>query len=113
MLSGGGGNDILSSGRGRDLLFGGSGSDSLSGSQDDDILVGDASTYESNEQALAAIMAEWTSPRDFATRQKNLQDGSGSPNRLNDSYFLLLGSTAFDDGESDVVAGGAGSNWAL
>jgi len=51
-------------------------------------------------------MAERTSPRDFVTRKRNLQDGSGSSDRLNDHYFLQLGLTAFDDGDSDSVAGG-------
>jgi Ca2+-binding RTX toxin-like protein len=113
VLSGGAGNDALSAGHGRDLLFGGIGGDSLSGGQDDDILIGGSSTHEANETALAAILAEWTSPRSFADRKKNLEDGSGSPDRLNDEYFLLLGSTVFDDGENDSLSGGPGGNWTL
>jgi hypothetical protein len=113
VLSGGAGSDNLASGHGRDLLFGGLGADSLAGAQDDDILIGGTSTYETHEVALAAIMAEWTSTHSFPARKKNLEDGSGSPDRLNGDYFLALGSTVLDDGENDSLSGGSGSNWQM
>jgi hypothetical protein len=113
VLSGGAGADVLSSDRGRDLLFGGAGLDVLAAGQDDDILVSGTSSYETDETALAAMMAEWTSPRDFVIRQRNLQDGSRSSDRLNDHYFLQLGLSVFDDGQSDVASDGAGSDWIL
>jgi len=113
VLSGGAGADVLSSDRGRDLLFGGAGLDVLAAGQDDDILVSGTSSYETDESALAAIMAEWTAPRDFVTRQRNLQDGSGSSDRLNDQYFLQLGQTVLDDEQNDSSSGGGGTNWTL
>jgi len=113
VLAGGAGNDILAADRGFDLLIGGLGQDVLSGGQDDDILIGGTSNFDRDEAALAAIVAEWTSPRSFLTRKANLENGSGSPDRLNDAYFLQLGSTVFDDGENDTLSGGPGSNWSL
>jgi hypothetical protein len=113
VLSGGAGIDVLSSDRGRDVLFGGAGLDVLAAGQDDDIVVSGTSSYEADESALAAIVAEWTSARDFVTRQRNLLDGSGSFDRLNDQYFLELGETVLDDGQNDTTSGGPGNNWTL
>jgi Ca2+-binding RTX toxin-like protein len=79
VLSGGAGADWLWANRGRDLLFGGTGLDHLDGGNEEDILISGTSAYETDEVALAAIMAEWTSPRDFVTRQRNLRHGSGAP----------------------------------
>jgi hypothetical protein len=122
VLRGGRGNDVLSGGdgadqlygdRGRDLLFGGLALDSLDGGQDDDILISGTSTYETHELALAAIMAEWTSSRTFSVRKQNLIDGTGSATRLNDDYFLVLGSTVSNDNQNDTITGGQGNNWVI
>ncbi len=57
------------------------------------------------DEALIALLAEWNSERDFETRINNLKDGSGSDDRLNDSYFLQKGVTVFDDGDRDHMTG--------
>ena len=58
-------------------------------------------------------MAEWNSSRTFAVRKQNLINGTGSTQRLNDQYFLVLGSTVADDGQADTVTGGQGNNWII
>ena len=115
ILLGGAGKDFLHGGAGRDLLIGGRGRDVLLGTWGDDILIGGTTAHDGDNGALMAIMAEWTSGRDFATRVANLEDGSGSVDRLNDGFFLQLGSggTVFEDGEFDVLAGGPHDDWIL
>ena len=44
------------------------GADRMIGNGGDDILIGGTTSYDGNEAALVAIMAEWTSGHDFATR---------------------------------------------
>jgi Ca2+-binding RTX toxin-like protein len=115
VLIGGAGDDLLVGGSGRDLLIGGTGADRMIGNGGDDILIGGTTLYDGNEAALCAIMAEWTSGHDFATRVANLTDtGSGLLSRLNGNYFLLdsgSGQTVFNDSSSDILTGSAGSDW--
>jgi Ca2+-binding RTX toxin-like protein len=111
-LKGGGGNDVLQGGDGdetliggggRDLLIGDGGADHLEGRSGDDILIGGFWTYSSpyyyDEIAVAAILAEWTSDRDYDTRVNNLVNGE---------YPLTPGATLYDDGYVNVLTGGAG-----
>ncbi|MFO7908238.1 MAG: PKD domain-containing protein [Pirellulaceae bacterium] len=118
ILLGGDGRDLLVGHRGRDLLIGGSGRDRLVGNRGDDILIGGYTAYDANELALAAVMAEWTSGRDYSTRVENLRrDGSGP--QLNDNYFLIAQdgeefnpvATVFDDDARDVLTGSHGVDW--
>ena len=74
---GGAGDDLRIGGRARDLLIGGAGAGHLIGGAGDDILIGGTTAFDANEQALAAIRAEWNSARDFATRAANLA-GTGT-----------------------------------
>ena len=115
VLEGGAGDDLLVGGSGRDLLVGGTGADRLIGNGGDDILIGGYTSEDANDAALAAIMAEWTSAHDFATRVANLTDtGTGLLGRLNGDYFLLdsgSGQTVFNDASSDALTGSAGSDW--
>jgi fibronectin-binding autotransporter adhesin len=77
VLIGGSGNNMLIGGSGQDLLIGGSGSSTLIAGSGDDLLIAGTTAYDANDAALAAIMAEWTSGRDYATRIADLS-GSGS-----------------------------------
>ena len=43
------------------------------------ILIGGATAFDDNDAALAAIMAEWTSPRSFTQRRNNLLAGINDP----------------------------------
>jgi Ca2+-binding RTX toxin-like protein len=105
VLLGGAGNDTLTGGAGRDLLIGGDGQDQLTGSDDaqDDILIAGTTAFDANA-APKAIMAEWTSGHDYNTRVNNLTNGSGSPDRLNGSYFLQTGQTVFNDAYTDTLS---------
>jgi CSLREA domain-containing protein len=115
VLEGGAGDDLVVGGEGRDLLVGGGGADRLIGNGGDDILLGGTTSYDGNETALAAIMAEWTSAHDFATRVANLTDtGIGLLSRFNGDYFLLdsgTGQTVFNDTSRDTLTGNLGSDW--
>ena len=74
-----------------------------------------SSSYDSNQAALVALLAEWTSNHDYATRIANLTDtGTGLLSRLNANYFLLdsgSGQTVFNDSSSDTLTGSTGSDW--
>jgi Bacterial Ig-like domain (group 3)/RTX calcium-binding nonapeptide repeat (4 copies)/NHL repeat len=117
LLLGGSGDDLLAGGSNRDILIGGDGADHLVGNGGDDLLIGGYTSYDANDTALSAIMAEWTSAHDFATRVANLADQSSSPtfaNRLNGNYFLLdsgAGQTVFNDSGVDTLEGDAGADW--
>jgi hypothetical protein len=60
--------------------------------------------------ALAAVLAEWSSGRDYAARVANLT-GSGNGPRLNGNTFLMANgpaATVFDDNATDELQGGTG-----
>jgi hypothetical protein len=81
--------------------------------------VGAGSTsYDDNEVALSAILAEWSSADSLAARIANLSDNTPSPyfsaNRLNGNYFLLdsgPNQTVFNDFSADTVTAGSGPDW--
>jgi hypothetical protein len=111
VLIGGDGDDLLVGGGGRDLLIGGRGADRIVGNADDDILIAGATSYDdysqANAAALCAIMDEWTSTRDFATRRANIS-GTGAGTRANGNYFLTTSGpnpTVFDDASADILTG--------
>jgi Ca2+-binding RTX toxin-like protein len=113
VLVGGAGNDTLMGGRGQNLLIGGSGAATLNAGSGDDLLIAGTTAFDNNEVALAAIMAEWASGRDYATRIANLS-GTGTGPRNNGDYFLIAGgpnATVFDNGAVDVLSGGSGMDW--
>ncbi len=110
ILLGGDGDDRLEGGDGRDLLVGGSGADDLEGNGDDDILIAALLTFESDDLALDAIMAEWTSSRSYEVRSANLR-GLGSGPRNNGNVFLTTTgptATVVDDAAADQLRGGGG-----
>jgi|GEM_PF-234324 len=111
---GGNGNDSLYGGDGMDLLIGGYGLDYVMGESGDDLLIGGFTSFDGNEGALWAILAEWTSSRTRTQRQQNLL-GTGFGTRLNQSYFLRSGSggTIHNDQATDVLVKGAGDAWTL
>jgi hypothetical protein len=113
ILLGGTGDDDLLGGSDRDLLIGGLGADQLVGNSNDDILIAGTTAFDANKAALCAILDEWTSSRDYATRVANLK-GIGSGPRENADYFLRAkGSdrTVFDDGAVDHLVGSSGQDW--
>ena len=115
ILMGGQGDDLLVGGSGRDLLIGGNGADRIVGNADDDLLISGHTTHDALDVALAAIMAEWTSDRDYSTRVANLTE-SGNGERANGQIFLIAsgsGATVGDDGSRDMLTGSAGQDWFL
>jgi Ca2+-binding RTX toxin-like protein len=106
ILMGGAGKDNLYGGTGRSLLIGGTDSDTLAGGIGDAILIGKNTNFDANDLALSAIMNEWNSAANYATRAGHITGKSGG---LNGSYFLnattirndiykdaLIGSSAMD-----------------
>ncbi len=82
VLVGHGGSDRLLGDDDRDLLIGGAGSDVLDGGLGEDLLIAGATVYDNDEQALAAVLAEWSrADRSYKERVQALQLG---PYRLGD-----------------------------
>ena len=112
VLIGGSGNDTLKGGSGRDLLIGSGGNDVLYGNGGDDILIGGGTYYGfegwgyEDEVSLGAIMAEWTSADNYATRVSDIVNGGG----LNGSATLASGGYVYDAGGSSTLVGGAGQD---
>lgn len=119
LLMGGDGNDLLLGGLGGDVLIGGTGADRLGGGPGDDLLVAGSTSFDQDDQALAAVVAEWTSKSSFSQRVANLSGtGSGAAydNRSNGDNFLQLSGTSAtvqDDGDADRLKGAAGQDWFL
>ena len=110
ILLGGVGDDRLEGGTGRNLLIGGEGSDTLRGGSGDDIVIGGRTTYDNNDAALAAIMAEWNSTRSFEQRRDNLAAGINDP--ALGLIQLVKGTTVLDNATRarDSIFGGSGNN---
>jgi hypothetical protein len=73
-----------------------------------------ADSFATRQAALNAVLADWNSQDDSATRFANLLGtGTGSTfaNRLNGNYFLQHGVTVFDDVAQDQLTGSAGQDW--
>jgi hypothetical protein len=87
------------------------------GNADDDILIAGTTAFDVDHEALCAIMDEWTSSRDYATRTANIRGtGSGASfeSRLNANYFLTddgFTTTVFDDAVKDTMTGSEGQDW--
>src|SRR5262249_36229421 len=112
VMLGGAGNDLLVGGDGRDLMIGGEGADRMGGNAADDILIAGSTAFDADATALAAILAEWTSTRDYATRRANITGPTTTG--VNGTYFLRSGGsspTVFDDGAEDVLTGSLGQDW--
>ena len=106
VLLGGAGRDRLVGGAGRDLLIGGAGRDQLAGGRGDDILIGGATQHDANDEALLAVMSEWSADRPVADRIANLRAGGG----LNGSVTLNP-ATVSADAVMDRLCGGLGDDW--
>lgn len=102
ILLGESGNDQLIGGLGQDILIGGLGQDNEYAENDGDILIGGSTSHDSNDAALRAILAEWTSAGSYNARVDNIVNGGG----LNGSSILNRAMTVFDDGVRDQLFGG-------
>jgi len=109
LLVGGDDNDTLDSGAGKNVLIGGRGADNLTGGSGEDLVIASRTDYDANDQALSAIMTEWTARSPFATRIEHLTAGVGPAQ----AYKLRKDETIWDDGMPDTLRGGNGSDWFL
>ena len=105
VVLGGAGDDHLGGFDGRDVLIGGLGLDRADGGTGDDLLIAGRTSYDDNDAALMAILADWNSAADAATRVANLSSG------IVGGIALRRGETIHDDGIADCLNGAAGANW--
>ncbi len=121
VLLGGAGADRLIGGSANDILIGGLGADRIVGGPGDDILIGGSTAFDVDDEAigagldaaLMAMLAEWNTDADCATRLANL-DGTGGGAGLNGTDYLQLGETVFADADGDNwLAGCSGENWCV
>lgn len=108
---------------GRNLIVGGGGADTLYASQNANggegghgsILV--AGTTTLNQNALQAVLAEWTSTHSYAQRLANIQgqNTAGFASRLNGNNYLTAGQTVANDSAADKLWGDTTGalNWFL
>jgi Ca2+-binding RTX toxin-like protein len=102
---GGTGVDTITGGTGRSLLIGGKGNETINGGSGNDIIIGGSTTFDTNNAALASILAEWQrTDESYSQRINNLKKGGG----LNGKNKLIFGTTVLDDGGSDTLTGAAG-----
>ena len=109
VADGGAGNDRLSGGGDRDILIGGLGADILLGSNGDDILIAGTTSYDDNDDALLAILAEWNAGGKYEKRVANVREGAGG--LTGTGFRLVKESTVFSDGSADRLSGGNGRDW--
>lgn len=112
VLVGGAGDDILNGMAGRDILIGGNGADQVYGfsasstgtTGDQNVLIGDRTTLDTNDQALLALLTEWSSTvDDFDTRRNKMKavvDGAA-----------FSTTTVLNDNVADQLVASAGRNW--
>jgi Ca2+-binding RTX toxin-like protein len=107
ILVGGDDNDKLHGGQGRDLVIGGKGADHVLGQADDDILIAGYTDYDADENALGAIMAEWTrTDLCYYLRVFHLWFGGGA-----NGGVKLTNHTVHDDAACDRLTGADGIDW--
>src|SRR5262249_472900 len=107
ILLGGDGNDTLTGGATRDILIGGTGIDILNAAKGDDILIAGSTSFDgvsaTNQQALSALMAEWSrADLGYSDRINHLT--GATLGGLNGSNYLKVsgaGATVFDDTDQD------------
>jgi hypothetical protein len=83
----------------------------------DDITIAGTTLSEGHDEALAQVMAEWTSERSSAARIDNLRGtgtGSAFAKRSSGGAFLSAGgdsATVPDDEATDLLTGPEGQDW--
>lgn len=109
LLHGGRGIDTLIGGSDRDLIVAGGGADDARGNGGADIILSGTTSLRTVD--LQAVLAEWQSSREYATRVDNIVDGSGSEDRANGDVFLTTAGdtpTIGSDIHADMSTGGDG-----
>ena len=83
----------------------------MKGDDGDDILIGGFTVYDENLDALALIMAEWTSDRTYLERVHNLRNAAGPILETADIEIKLDETTVFNDGVRDKLEGDDDRDW--
>jgi Ca2+-binding RTX toxin-like protein len=107
VLLGGAGDDTLNGSKINDILIGGDGADRANGIRGDDILIGGTTDYDTNDDALFALLEEWNAGEDYNTRVSNILTGGGSL----DGIMFEKDTTIFDDGAQDRLTGSTDFDW--
>ncbi len=113
IMLGGDGRDEMIAGNGRDLMIGGLHVDRLVGDDGEDILISGTTVHDANDVSLAAILAEWTSPKTYSQRVMNLRS-QANPTfalRANGNRFLRAGIEVQADAGGNVLSGLADRDW--
>jgi Ca2+-binding RTX toxin-like protein len=110
VLEGQGGNDVLFGGLGRDLLIGGQGQSTLYAGSGDDILIAGSTNYDSNLQALNAILIEWGRTNViYATRIAQLKGTQAGG--LNGATVLTAGKVRESSAGDSLFGDANASDW--
>lgn len=94
-----GGQNLIIGGGGNDLIYASQEIDGAEGGKGSILVAGETNL---SQAALAAILSEWTSTRDYATRIENIL-GSGVGLRNNGDHFLQVGVSISNDGAVDEL----------
>jgi hypothetical protein len=104
ILVGNGGNILIGGSGARNLLIAGGSESSLQAGENQDILIGGTTDYDTDPNALRAIMNEWTrTDEDYFTRVTNVAFGIGVP--------ALNQYTVTGNGGGNTLLGGADLSW--
>ena len=106
LVGGSGCCNVLHSGRGRNILIGG-GRSIIVGTLGDNVEISGSTAYDTNEAALAAILAEWSSSDSYATRVGRL---NGTITGGLNCSSVLNASTIHHGTRCDYLFGGNGQN---
>lgn len=99
----GDGGSILDGRGGRDILIAGDAASILLGGDGEDLLIAGTTSYDHDQTALAAILAEWTrTDISYQARVANLTTDNGST-----APKLKAGQTVFGNGGGNELSGGA------
>jgi hypothetical protein len=108
IVGGSGINTLIGGGR-ANLIIGGSGRSSSQSLGGNDLDIAGFTSFDQNIAALTAILAEWTSADNYATRVATVMgQGDRKGHGLNGSYFLQPGRTVFDNDLVDALTAGPG-----
>jgi hypothetical protein len=104
VLVGGSGSNRLIGGAGRSILIGGSGTDNITGGAKGDIVIGGSTSFDANNAALFALLAEWQrTDLSYSQRVQALRNGVVDSNGHTDA--LVWGTTVLDNHHGDTLRG--------
>jgi hypothetical protein len=109
LIVGDAGPNVLVGGTGRNVIIGDGGSDQITGGDGFNLLIGGLTSYDSNLDALHALMAYWDNPGDTTLDQlvNPLRHGI----QFDGQFLVFNKSTVQNDNAPDSLVGGNGPNW--